>query len=205
MEKKLIQFDELSYNRDINTINRIADKVNENLNLLVEENEITIDFIKNLLCNPDFIKTVKFSEQIEKFRKNFNLQNVPLDYSKHEFIFTMANSSIQYLFAFRNKVGAVSCENEYFFNEGLLYLDNGKLCISSNYKEIIKEKHSYYTKTEKQNKVLEKVKIIESALNEIKDLTGGRIFSINKLIYPFYGRNEFIFNKQTFNYLTKEK
>ncbi len=204
MEKKLIQFDELSYNRDINTINRIADKVNEYMYLLVDENEITIDFLKNLLCNSDYIKTAKYMDQLEKYRKNFNLHNVPLDYSKHEFIFTMANSSIQYLFAFRNKVGAVSYENEYFFDEGLLYLDNGKLCISSNYKDKIKQKHSYYTKSEKQNKVLEKVKIIETALNEIKDLTGGSVFSTDKLIHPFLGGNKFRFNKRTFDYLTKE-
>ena len=204
MEKKLIQFDEVSYNRDIRAINRVADKVNENMNQLIDDNDVTIDFIKNLLCNSDFIKTVKYREQLEKFRRNFNLQNVPLDYSKHEFIFTMANSSIQYLFALKNKVGAVSYENEYFFNEGLLYLENGKLCISPDYKDKIRERHCYYTKTEKQNQVLEKVKIIETALNEIKDLTGGRIFSTNKLIYPYFGRNEFVFNRQMFDYLTKE-
>lgn len=204
MEKKLIQFDEASYNRDIISINRIADKVNENMNLLIDDNDVTIDFIKNLLCSRDFIKTVKYREQLEKFRRNFNLQNVKLDYTNHYFIFDMANSSIQYLFEIRNKVGSVSYENEYFFNEGLLYLENGKLCISPDYKDKIRERHCYYTKTEKQNQVLEKVKIIETAINEIKDLTGGKIFSVDKLFNPHYYRNEFIFNRQIFDYLTKK-
>ena len=204
MEKKLIQFDEASYNRDIISINRIADKVNENMNLLIDDNDVTIDFIKKLLCSQDFIKTVKYREQLEKFRRNFNLQNVKLDYTNHYFIFDMAKSSIQYLFEIRNKVGSVSYENEYFFKEGLLYLENGKLCISSDYKDKIRERHCYYTKTEKQNQVLEKVKIIETAINEIKDLTGGKIFSVDKLFIPHYYRNEFVFNKQIFNYLTKK-
>lgn len=204
MEKKLIQFDEVSYNSDIRAINRIVDKVNESMHLLVGDNEVTIDFLKDLLSNSDFIKTVIFKEQIEKFRKKYNLQNIPLDYTKHEFIYTMANSSIQYLFAIKNKVGAVNIENEYFFRDGLLYLDKWKLCISSDYKDKIRERHTYFTKTEKQNKVLEKVGIIETALNEIKDLTGGKVFSIDKLIYPFLGRNEFMFNKRTFDFLTKE-
>lgn len=204
MEKKLIQFDEASYNRDIRSINRIADRVNENMNLLVDDNDVTIDFIKKLLCNSDFIKTVKYHEQIEKIRKIYNLQNVKLDYTNHYFIFDMAKSSIQYLFEIRNKVGSLDYNNEYFFKEDLLYLDNGKLCISPDYKDKIRERHSYYTKTEKQNQVLEKVKIIETAINEIKDLTGGKVFSVDKLFNPHYYRNEFIFNKQIFNYLTRE-
>lgn len=204
MEKKLIQFDEASYNRDIISINRIADRVNENMNLLVDDNDVTIDFIKKLLCNSDFIKTVKYHEQIEKIRKIYNLQNVKLDYTNHYFIFDMAKSSIQYLFEIRNKVGSLDYNNEYFFKEDLLYLDNGKLCISPDYKDKIRERHSYYTKTEKQNQVLEKVKIIETAINEIKDLTGGKVFSVDKLFNPHYYRNEFIFNKQIFNYLTRE-
>lgn len=204
MEKKLIQFDEASYNRDIISINRIADKVNENMNLLIDDNDVTIDFIKKLLCSRDFINKVKYREQLEKFRRNFNLQNVKLDYTNHYFIFDMAKSSIQYLFEIRNKVGSVSYENEYFFNEGLLYLENGKLCISPDYKDKIRERHCYYTKTEKQNQVLEKVKIIETAINEIKDLTGGKIFSVDKLFNPHYYRNEFIFNRQIFDYLTKK-
>ena len=116
----------------------------------------------------------------------------------------MAKSSIQYLFEIRNKVGSLDYNNEYFFQEDLLYLDNGKLCISPDYKDKIRERHSYYTKTEKQNQVLEKVKIIETAINEIKDLTGGKVFSVDKLFNPHYYRNEFIFNKQIFNYLTRE-
>ncbi|KAF5077761.1 hypothetical protein DSECCO2_146510 [anaerobic digester metagenome] len=204
MEKKLIQFDEASYNRDIISINRIADRVNENMNLLVDDNDVTIDFIKKLLCNSDFIKTVKYHEQIEKIRKIYNLQNVKLDYTNHYFIFDMAKSSIQYLFEIRDKVGSLDYNNEYFFKEDLLYLDNGKLCISPDYKDKIRERHSYYTKTEKQNQVLEKVKIIETAINEIKDLTGGKVFSVDKLFNPHYYRNEFIFNKQIFNYLTRE-
>ena len=204
MEKKLIQFDEVSYNRDIRAINRVADKVNENMNQLIDDNDVTIDFIKKLLCNSDFINKVKYREQLEKFRRNFNLQNVKLDYTNHYFIFDMAKSSIQYLFEIRNKVGSVSYENEYFFNEGLLYLENGKLCISPDYKDKIRERHCYYTKTEKQNQVLEKVKIIETAINEIKDLTGGKIFSVDKLFNPHYYRNEFIFNRQIFDYLTKK-
>ena len=170
----------------------------------ITDNDVTIDFIKNLLCSRDFIETVKYREQLEKFRRNFNLQNVKLDYTNHYFIFDMANSSIQYLFEIRNKVGSVSYENEYFFNEGLLYLENGKLCISSDYKDKIRERHCYYTKTEKQNQVLEKVKIIETALNEIKDLTGGKVFSVDKLFNPHYYRNEFVFNRQIFDYLTKK-
>lgn len=204
MEKKLIQFDEASYNRDIISINRIADRVNENMNLLVDDNDVTIDFIKKLLCNSDFINKVKYHEQIEKIRKIYNLQNVKLDYTNHYFIFDMAKSSIQYLFEIRNKVGSLDYNNEYFFKEDLLYLDNGKLCISPDYKDKIRERHSYYTKTEKQNQVLEKVKIIETAINEIKDLTGGKVFSVDKLFNPHYYRNEFIFNKQIFNYLTRE-
>lgn len=204
MEKKLIQFDEASYNRDIISINRIADRVNENMNLLVDDNDVTIDFIKKLLCNSDFINKVKYHEQIEKIRKIYNLQNVKLDYTNHYFIFDMAKSSIQYLFEIRNKVGSLDYNNEYFFQEDLLYLDNGKLCISPDYKDKIRERHSYYTKTEKQNQVLEKVKIIETAINEIKDLTGGKVFSVDKLFNPHYYRNEFIFNKQIFNYLTRE-
>lgn len=204
MEKKLIQFDEASYNRDIISINRIADRVNENMNLLVDDNDVTIDFIKKLLRSSDFIKTVKYHEQIEKIRKIYNLQNVKLDYTNHYFIFDMAKSSIQYLFEIRDKVGSLDYNNEYFFKEDLLYLDNGKLCISPDYKDKIRERHSYYTKTEKQNQVLEKVKIIETAINEIKDLTGGKVFSVDKLFNPHYYRNEFIFNKQIFNYLTRE-
>lgn len=204
MEKKLIQFDEASYNRDIISINRIADRVNENMNLLVDDNDVTIDFIKKLLCNSDFINKVKYHEQIEKIRKIYNLQNVKLDYTNHYFIFDMAKSSIQYLFEIRDKVGSLDYNNEYFFKEDLLYLDNGKLCISPDYKDKIRERHSYYTKTEKQNQVLEKVKIIETAINEIKDLTGGKVFSVDKLFNPHYYRNEFIFNKQIFNYLTRE-
>src|SRR5690554_6719666 len=111
MEKKIIQFDERSYKRDISSIKRIADKINENMNLLVDDNEVTIKFIKNLLCSADFIKNVKYNEQLEKFKRNFNLQNVTLDYSLHEFIFTMARSSIQYLFAIKNNVGSISYEN----------------------------------------------------------------------------------------------
>jgi len=204
MEKKLIQFDEASYNRDIISINRIADRVNENMNLLVDDNDVTIDFIKKLLRSSDFINKVKYHEQIEKIRKIYNLQNVKLDYTNHYFIFDMAKSSIQYLFEIRNKVGSLDYNNEYFFKEDLLYLDNGKLCISPDYKDKIRERHSYYTKTEKQNQVLEKVKIIETAINEIKDLTGGKVFSVDKLFNPHYYRNEFIFNKQIFNYLTRE-
>lgn len=204
MEKKLIQFDEASYNRDIISINKIADRVNENMNLLVDDNDVTIDFIKKLLRSSDFINKVKYHEQIEKIRKIYNLQNVKLDYTNHYFIFDMAKSSIQYLFEIRNKVGSLDYNNEYFFKEDLLYLDNGKLCISPDYKDKIRERHSYYTKTEKQNQVLEKVKIIETAINEIKDLTGGKVFSVDKLFNPHYYRNEFIFNKQIFNYLTRE-
>jgi len=204
MEKKLIQFDEASYNRDIISINRIADRVNENMNLLVDDNDVTIDFIKKLLRSSDFINKVKYHEQIEKIRKIYNLQNVKLDYTNHYFIFDMAKSSIQYLFEIRDKVGSLDYNNEYFFQEDLLYLDNGKLCISPDYKDKIRERHSYYTKTEKQNQVLEKVKIIETAINEIKDLTGGKVFSVDKLFNPHYYRNEFIFNKQIFNYLTRE-
>ena len=204
MEKKLIQFDEASYNRDIISINRIADRVNENMNLLVDDNDVTIDFIKKLLRSSDFINKVKYHEQIEKIRKIYNLQNVKLDYTNHYFIFDMAKSSIQYLFEIRDKVGSLDYNNEYFFKEDLLYLDNGKLCISPDYKDKIRERHSYYTKTEKQNQVLEKVKIIETAINEIKDLTGGKVFSVDKLFNPHYYRNEFIFNKQIFNYLTRE-
>ena len=188
--KQLIEFDETNYRLEMSKLNRLVNGINEAMPILTDLETVTLDTLCKLATNADYIQKERYIENLKQFSKQFGAQYDKLDYQKHSHILQMARGATQYLFDAKKLIGNTE---RYFFTDNLIILDENTVKIAPNAEELIRAKHTHYTKNKAEAVLLEKVASITNSLNEL-DAEFGE-YKSNNLYFYHLGEKRYKINK----------
>lgn len=178
-KRQLLHFDKISYKKATNKLNKFVAQVNNILPLLkeLEGKDISLDFIKQFTMNRDFIKNVLYKQFFDEVLKRFHIQTEFMrweNYNENSWAHEIINGRTRQYYEVRDlfeKGGTVfytySDPCNYFIDDNLVTIEEGKMIITDIAEEYLKEKFSEYTKNEKENEVIEKVNEIHKLIKDI--------------------------------------
>lgn len=178
-KKQLIYFDEAIYQSITNNLNTYVKQVNKVLNQLIEleGKDISLDFIKHFTMDQDYIRDTLSKQFFNDVLKQFSIQPEFMqrdNYANNQWAYDMIRGRTRQYYEVRESFlqSGISFFNygsvyNYFIDDNLVAIEEGKMIITDIAKEYLKEKFSYYTKSEEENKVIDKVNEIHSLIKEL--------------------------------------
>lgn len=191
--KQLIEFDKESYTNEINKLNNLVTGINKAIEIIVQFEPITFDEIKKLCLKDDYITKERYQKKLKELAQLFSIRYESLNDNENSHIRQMANSSIQFLRDAKKLIGNVSFSDKHFFTDNLIIFDESTVKIAPNAEELIRAKHTHYTKNKAEAVLLEKVASITNSLNEIEAEFGQ--YKSNNLYFYHLGEKRYKINK----------
>lgn len=204
MKKEIINFDEIEYNKEISRVKNLVKKINDVIPELMKfEDQVTLEMIQNIISKSEYITKEKYNEKIKMYCKQFSLNPDKLNFTDHEFIFKLANTSIQYLFDAKRKIGSLEYYDTLLFTEGVIYFENDQVHLTENWEKIIKEKHTYFTETDSENEIIKDCLEVVKLLNKITSKMGKSQFNLTNIFDYYQYNNYYKLNVSKFRYTAK--
>lgn len=167
MKKQIIDFNVNSFNEDKKYLLQSVESINKIIPELIANGitDISMDTIRNIHTNYDkFILDIR-DRHIDNFKEKFGMD------LGSPFI-DIANKAVENI---KNIKLSVKSKLSMFYGQfimfdGYLTIENNECKLCDTALDKLKEKYTYYTETDKQNKANEIMQSVLEKLNELEDM-----------------------------------
>jgi len=154
MKKQIIEFKEIKYNEAIVMINKLINRINEAIEILIANGETIINMstIYELGINSKLYIDAKYKNKINEILKMFGIKKEDnYDIQKDEATRDKANSATKHLWNV-SKILCFNYLNSFLVDERYIIIKDNVAIKAENSDNNLKERFTIYTNTEEQNK-----------------------------------------------------
>ena len=169
MKKQLIEFKENNYRQALKQLDEIIDNINRAIIILVANGykEVNISLIRSLAINRNDYINEKYVDKLRSICNVFGINFDSYDISQDDQMKKMALSSIQFLYE-ASKTIRTNYLHSFLLDEKFIQIKDNVASRAIDADLNLKEYHSIYTSTEKQNTVNEIFATISKELEKLE-------------------------------------